>query len=795
MEIRLALRSLVRRLGLSTAVVSALGLAVALNSALFSILDGVLLRPLPFRDPEQLVVIGFRQDGNRPNELGYLPAFAQRRDALRETLEASPLVGIASQAGFNAAFFGEGARELGLQVAGVDSRFFRLLGLTPILGTDFGLEDERSPAARSRGSDVPLAIIIGYELWLRLYGADRAVLGTRELAGRRVRIVGVMGPGVKFPGETNVWAPVSSVRNRPPTYARLSTRATVGQLAKAVPDLEITPLQEAARPGGVEALVVLSAAATVLLLVTWVQVAALMFSGTMQCLPEIGVRLALGAGSRRISRQFALENAIVAIAALGIGWVGVQPLTVFITTMLPAELTHGQYLTPDPRTFAFASTLSLVGLILLSSVPGAIIRRASVLRLLSGHLPGTRFRLDRARHIMLLGQMALTGMLVYLCGLAAHSYLRALRFDYGFDAKNVLLFTPPPWAHAGTTPVQARSDYAEHTRKVAESVEGLQGSTAVVAAATLFAGPLGVGLRTDPVRITHFDGRPLNGVRAHANPVGRDFVRTLGATIIAGHTFADPEYSGQTAVAIVNQTLALRLAPAMRVMGQDLTVNVVGREMRTQYFRGPIVGVIKDLVDVTPAVPPDPQFFVPNPGTSAGSEVAIRVAPSVAAALPAVRGVLERIWGRLSPRQTRLMSDELSRVLLPYRGQSALLALIAAFCLPIAAIGLAGALAYSVRVRTRELAIRIAIGADPIAVRRGVVWQSLVVTGLGIVLGTGLGVLVGALIANQLFQVLPFDLPTAAGVTVALLGVGWIAAFVPARQASRVEPAAALRQI
>ena len=218
MELRLALRNVLRRPALSASIVVAIALAVAVTSALFSVLDGLLFRPLPFHEPDSLITMDYRWVGGEPPlDLLYGPKSAERREILRARVEASPLVAAASQAGF-AGFFATGdARDLGLEVPGIDSRFFRLLGLPRVLGVDFSLEDERSASTLSQASDAPLPIIIGHVLWTRLYGADSAVLGVKELAGRRVRIVGVMGPGVKFPGETNVWAPVPVTRDRPPT--------------------------------------------------------------------------------------------------------------------------------------------------------------------------------------------------------------------------------------------------------------------------------------------------------------------------------------------------------------------------------------------------------------------------------------------------------------------------------------------------------------------------------------------------------------------------------------------------
>ncbi|OGU35537.1 MAG: hypothetical protein A3K13_08925 [Gemmatimonadetes bacterium RIFCSPLOWO2_12_FULL_68_9] len=400
--------------------------------------------------------------------------------------------------------------------------------------------------------------------------------------------------------------------------------------------------------------------------------------------------------------------------------------------------------------------------------------------------------------------MALTALLLYVSGLAVHSYVQAVTFDYGFDADRVLLFTPPPWARPGMTTHEDVAAFAEHKRKVEASIESLRGAPGIVSASTFFWGPLGLGISRTPhfvpgaELIREFDGRGVD-VQARGNAVGVDFVRTLGATIIAGHDFDDPECAGQDNIALVNETLARRLAPGIGGNGPELWPSVVGRKIRTRNSRGQIVGVeivgvVRDLVETTPAVTAGPQYFMPDRTASVAVGMAIRASPSTEAALPAVRVALERVWGPLRSRQFGPMRDDLERVLVPYRAQSVLLSLIAAFCLPIAAIGLLGGLTYSVRVRTREMAIRIAIGADPCDVRRSVVRRALGIVAAGIVLGTSVGALIGSVIARQLLNVHAADLPTMVSVSAGLLAVGWLASVIPARHASRIEPATALRQ-
>lgn len=459
-----------------------------------------------------------------------------------------------------------------------------------------------------------------------------------------------MAPGVKFPGETNVWAPVPSTRARPPTYVRLAKGATIDQLAGAFPELRFSSLRAAIHPGEGRALMLLFGAAVVLLVVTWIQVAALMFSGSLGQLREMGVRLALGAGRVHLIRQFAIESALTAGAAFGLAWLVVGPLTGFIASMLPVELSHGQYLGPDLRTFLFGCAISLVGFGLLTVAPLGVARRVAPLGLLNGRFADKPFRVERLRHALLVGQMTLTSLLLYLSGLAAHSFMQAAIFDYGFDAEHVLVFTPPQWARLNSTNAQLFADFDERNRKVTASVEILQSVSGVISAATFHVAPLRVGLqRPGGQSLTRYGGRLLPDLEIRDNSVGVDFVRAFGATMIAGQSFNDPEFAGRDDVAVVNETLARRLSPPITLMGEELTPSVIGSEIQGPHFRARIIGVIKDLVDTTPDVPADPQVYSPDRRSSAATAVAVRVSTSVDAALPAIRAAMEHVWARCEP--------------------------------------------------------------------------------------------------------------------------------------------------
>ena len=544
MRVNFPIRDLRHRPALTFAVVAVLSLALAIVTALSSIVDGLLFRPLPFPDAGRILAVDYRRDGNRPAALQVYPWFADQREALRLAIESSPLLSGKTQAGIHTFFAPADERDAGLRVAGVDSRFFGLFGLTVAAGRPLTRDDERSPGALARESANPLPVVLGHELATRLYGGAEGALGLHDLAGRLVRIVGVTRPGVKFPNETNVWAPVPAERHFLPAYVRLAPNATPEQVAIAFPALEIRRLRDVVQPGGEQVMVALLVSATLLLVVTWVQIAALLVSGALGRIREMGVRLALGARRLHLVRAAAAQSVLSTAAALGIVLLATRPLTRFIVQRMPGELRSGRYLDPDFRVFALAGILSLAGMAILTLLPALVIGRVSPLSAIRGRLTEASWAAGRWRGVLLFGQMTATALVLYLSGLALHRFVRVTTFDYGFDSARVLLFTPPPWARGATSSREYQARFAGYERNAAATTESLIGLRGV-SATGLYSGPLNTGFQDDqPVRVLSFGGRPQDNLYVRDNTVGPEFVQTLGARVLAGSGFTESRLCG-----------------------------------------------------------------------------------------------------------------------------------------------------------------------------------------------------------------------------------------------------------
>jgi hypothetical protein len=472
-----------------------------------------------------------------------------------------------------------------------------------------------------------------------------------------------------------------------------------------------------------------------------------------------------------------------------------------VIATLPSDLVEGQYLAPDNGALAFSCLICLAGLLIVGLIPLALMRRATPLALLQGRIGELLLRAERFRQLLLVVQVTVTATLLSLAGLMVHSVTRAATYDYGFDSRRVLLFTPP-FPRAGTTADLLRyanssdpdfeSRYREKQRRVVRTLETLEHTPGVVAAAGFFRVPL-----VDPgnysllEELRSIDGRRLNPpAEVHVNAVTDGFIRTLGATLVEGHGFDVAGSTNAGDIVIVNETFVRRFLPTFTIAGSDIQMNPLGKIVETRQSRGRIVGVIRDLVRHRITEPAMPQVFVRS---DAGAMVAIRTRDSIEQATPAIRAALEAIWEEVPPRSFGLLQDAWREQLKPYLGQAELLTLIAVSSLFVAALGIFGFLTYSVRRRSREFAIRAVLGATPRRLRHEVIRRAVALVGFGAVGGAAVGAGIAKLIAHQLFEIGPIDAPSIVTVVAVLLGVAWLSAVLPAIEVGRTQPANALR--
>lgn len=785
------------------AILLPLAMATAVSAALFSVADGLLLRPLPFPQSDRLVSIAFPNDVNRYQLLALALTDPSNRRGLGERFHSIPMLE-ARAISIPTTHF-DRMESAAAQVRGtaVSPSFFEMLGLRPKLGRTLDSSDALTAISDPTAAAIP--VVIGHALWLQQFGGDAGLIGRNvELAGRNVAVVGIMEAGVKFPGETNVWTPLNSTgANDFIGFGRLIPGTTAEQLQEAFPMLDVLSLEKSMRVTDSLPYVFIFGTTAALLLMAWVQVAGLMLARAADRLRELAVRASLGASTSRLVGLFAADAIWLSLGSLALASGGIWSLTALLISWLPASLRFGQYLQPDARTMAFAGAATVLGIVVISAAPIQLIRRVSPLPLLSGTLGDGRRSVSTARRFLLVAQIALTTMLLYVAGLSVHSLFRVLSFDYGFDAERVLVadlpLGPGPIRRdrrSGSLPTKDESDLsmawlASHKQRAAESIEALRAMPGVKAVAGLSDTPIpswpdANGRHRAGTEVTRVGARLIEpALPVAVVSVSQDFVTALGATLLAGESFDAPSAVGRSDVMVINEAFARQFSPY---------ASLIGAKINAKYINGTVIGVVRNLVDSAPGVAPLPQIFQPLVHKGAAARVAVvRTEGDAEAAASAVRDVLQVRFGPLKATQIRLLAADVDATVVPWRGRSSMLMLVAFLCVPMAILGLSSGLLFAVRAQSREIGIKLALGASPSQARWNVIHTALRLTSIGGAIGVVTGIAIGTLMDHQLFEVSPIDPAIVVAVLAGMLAISWCSALVPATRASRIDPAVVLR--
>jgi predicted permease len=778
-DLRLALRALRRQPALTSAVVLTVALAVAANTALFSIFDGLIFRPLPYRNAERIVHAQIPTDVRR--------AMANEdRTRLEDTLATTPLL-VDRFEMRGAVLLEQGAADVeawNIRPAGVEPAGLAVLGAVPIAGRLFTEDDldVNQPAARP--------VLIREDLWRSRLGGDASLIGqVIDVPGvilqRQLRLVGVLPESFRLPDGANVWVAQRRSSSTSVNFGVLAPTATLEQLRAALPGMAVTPLREHVRPDGSFAFGVLLLATGLLLLVAWVQVGALTFARAAGRVGELGVRLALGASRRRLVRQFAAEGLLVTVASLALAWVVTPALTTGIVHLLPDEIARGQLLTPDLRTLAFSALISVAGVLVLALLPVEVVRRSSPVGLLrGGDFGDVRRGASKLRTGMLVAQLAVTTVLVYMAGLATHSFAAIGDVDLGFDGEDVVAIQLPPITVMGSSNEERRAHIARQQQQWGDTFDAfreLPGVESVASGrvpfyANAFTGGGGMAVTlpdlTDPVVASYAVLTP-------------DYVRVMRIPVAEGRVPDEDELSSGDQPAIVNEAFARRLESLGPVLGRRVEVN--RRTVR-------IAAIVRDFVTDRPDRPIAPRI-APLIRRPQGGFILARLDGTVPVndAVAVLGATFDRIWPDNPSREVFFVSDLSARAISEYRARAVLLGLIGLLCVPLALAGIAGALSYATTQRLREIGIRLALGAGPRDIRRRVVGHAFAALGFGLVFGLAGGMLMGRLMAAYLFGVRPLDPITVTAVVGVLTAVAWLASLWPARRAGRIQPMEALR--
>jgi len=785
-----AVRGFRRSAAFTTTALATLALGIGANTAIFTLVNGVLLRPLPYRESERLVAV-FTDEGR--------PGTARNPSSPADVLNWQE---------HNAVFDDPtAARPWSPTLTGKETpdrldgllatpALFRLLGVGAALGRTFSPEES--------GERV---VVLSHKLWQRRFGAEPGIVGEKILLdGEPCAVIGVMPPGFQFPPfwatEAELWATLdlrSAEIDRGARFLRVFARLKPGvglieaqaemqalsrRLSEAHPQtnagvgVNVEPLLEPVVSGVRPALWILSGAVGFVLLIACANVANLLLARGEARVREIAVRRALGAGRLRLVRQLLSESLLLSVAGGALGLLLASWATELLTALGPRSLPRLDEIRPDFLVFLFAFTLSLLTGVGFGLVPALRVSR------FGGALTLRGAGRSRTARLLIVSEVALALVLLAGAGLLIKSFVRLAGLHPGFRTENLLTLT----VSFSGTPHAEPSRQDEFFREIVSRVGTLPGVKGVALTNHL---PIGGDIWNMPFTVVGRPApRPEEVPKATFRAVSPTYFRTLEIPLLQGRTFGAEERSDSSKVVVVNETLARGLWPGTSPVGERLTAGRPDAPLT-------VVGVVGDARQWSLSDPVRPEIYFPysqNPTAFYTSTSLV-----VQAELP-VEGlavaVKESIWSidrDLPITAVRTMEQILDRDVAERRFQLWLLALFAGIALALAAVGIYGLVAFAVGQRSREFGIRMALGARPRDLLALVVAQGMALAVAGLVIGLGGALALGRYLSALLFEVRPSDPATLALVAAVLAAVAFVACYIPARRASRVDPAGVLR--
>ena len=802
-DIRYALRTLSRSPGFSLAAVATLAVGIGANAAIFSLVRGVLLRPLPFAQPERLVSLWEANDAKGWSRMvasppNYLDWKAQSRSY--ESMGAfSETTLVAS---------GRGGVERGdserLDGAAVTAGFFETLGVRPLHGRVFR-EPETSPGH-------PAVVVLGHGVWERRFGGDPGVVGrTIRLDGEPYEVVGVMPASFRFPEEApDFWIPLTFrpdvatqrgahyldvvARLKPGSTiesARAEIRAIADRLRRAYPRTNsgytagATSLDESLVGAVAPAMKMLLGAVALVTLVACANVANLLLVRGTRRRAEIAIRSALGAGSRRIARQLLTESAVLAAAGAAAGLALAAASLDGIVALAPASVPRLSEVRLDAGVLAFTAVWTIASVALFGLAPALAALRPGTISALRGFGAdaGGSARRVSARQILVVGQVALALVLAAGAGLLLRSLARLSSVDPGFRTERAQSFslTLP---EARYPDEDARGAFLDRLLETMRAMPGVRSAGAV------FGFPL-TGMSFSSSFRASGAAPDDNEPSAQLRVASRGYFETMGIPVVAGRGFTGRDRRGAPIAILVSASAARKFFPAGDAIGRRLRF---GATMTQTRIEGEVVGVVGDVRDAELGAGPTPEFYgsleqVPTDEF----HVVVRgdVPPDRLAG--SVRAAVAGLDPELAVTDFATLDEVVRRSVSRPRFMVQLLLVFATMALLLCAIGIYGVTAYAVTQRTREIGIRMALGADRAAVRALVLREGLRLAAAGVGLGLAGAFALTRLLRGFLFEIGPGDPVTHVAVALLLGGVALAACAVPARRAARLDPIAALR--
>jgi putative ABC transport system permease protein len=798
-DLRYALRMLVKNPGFTAVAVVALALGIGANTAIFSVVNTVLLRPLPYKDPERLVMVF--EDSSRHGFPRDNPTAANYIDWRDQNHVFENIAAIAG-GNFNLTGVGDPERITGYRVS---ASLFPLLGVAPQVGRWFTPDEDRAGANP--------VVIMSHRLWQRRFGGDPNIVGKPlTLNGRSVTLVGIMPADFRFHTQDDeLWAPIAFSQedqaNRGTHYldvmARLKPGVTLGQaqaemstiaarLQQQYPETntdvgsEVVPLHEHLVGNIRPALLIFLGAVGLVLLIACVNVANLLLARAAVRQREIAVRVALGASRWRLIRQFLTESVLLGVLGGGVGLLLALFGLRLLTALIPPDIPQISNISIDPSVLGFTILISLLtGLIfgLAPAIQWSSLSPNDTLK--EGGRDAVAGRGNRIRGGLIVAEVAISLVLLIGAGLLINSFLRLRHVDPGFRTNNLLtmrLFLPQLKYRE---PAQRAAFFTDINRRL-ENVPGVK-SSAVTTNLPLYK-------QSTETNIT-IEGRPDPPPNQEpiitTRVISPKYFETMGIPLLSGRQLTDQDTDSSPNVTVISETMARRYWPGENPVGKRIAFDRPEKE--DDWFQ--IVGIARDvrqydlISDIKPQMYVSYQqvgFFVPR-------DLVVKTDVEPLSLAAAVRQTIWDIDKDQPVSNIRTMDQIASESTARQRFSMLLFSIFASVALLLAAVGIYGVMSYSVAQRRGEFGIRMALGAQKRDVLKLTIGKGLKLVLLGVVFGLAGAFALTRLMKSLLFGVGATDAPTFAAISLVLVGVALLASYIPARRATKVDPIEALR--
>ena len=815
-DLRVAFYSLQRTQGLAITVILTLALGIGANAAIFTLVRGVLLKPLVNRDEDRLIYIRQSAPGTGDENTAFSVPDIQDLRASVKTLSA---FGDFSTTEFTMLGLGEPRV---VQAGVVGGNFFEVMGLHPVLGRLIGPQDDGPKAAG--------VVVLTYRFWAATLGKDPSVLGKTVrldsglMGDRSATVIGVLEPSIPYPQDTELIANIVTsphhlsatmvtgrVHRMTELFGRLAPGATLdqaraelrsvyGAMTKAHPEayppkaqyqISAKLLRDQITSGARTVLLVLLAASALVFIIACSNVANLILTRTVRREGELATRAALGASTGALRRMLLAESLLLCGAGAAVGIWSAQPLVAILARYASRFSVRALDLTVDSSLLWVGAALAAVAAVILAFVPRLPSADTSNGHSLSSGTARITGSTNRRQRIFAVTQIAASFVLLAGASTVITTLIALQTAQTGLDMRHVLTINVPPMAH-GKTPQQVVDFYKEVIRRI-DALPGVNKTAFGLAVPWRDVGGSGFGLQFSADGHTHTPGEDP---RAQLRVVSPGFFAALGVPILSGRDFDELDGQSKEPVAIVSETLAKRMFPNQDAVGRHVYWTDPVMQFAPGINAAPhrIIGVTADI---------DDQHVVPEPivtiystfekGPIFGGRLFIHTSADPYSLVTPVTRIIRNMSADQPVEHAATLEDVRAEVLTPDRLNSLVFGVFAAVALAIALVGVAGVLAFSVSARTREFGIRLALGSQPQLLLKGVIADGAVMAGAGLLAGAALGFVLARLAGHYFPDMkMPGALPVVLSAFV-LLAAAVVASWLPAARAARIDVIQALR--